>query len=136
MRTVRGLLVLFLFFARTAVADARFFDDADAIARWLAENHVPAVGIGVIRDGKPRQVKVYGELRKGVPAPYNTIFNVASLTKPVVILLTLKLVSSGQWSLDEPLAKYWVDPDVAGDPLHANLTTRHVLSHQTGFANW
>ncbi len=136
MRIARGLLVLSLFFARTAVADARFFDDADAIARWLAENHVPAVGIGVIRDGKLRQVKVYGELRKGVPAPYNTIFNVASLTKPIVTMLTLKLVSSGQWSLDEPLAKYWVDPDVAGDPLHAKLTTRHVLSHQTGFPNW
>jgi CubicO group peptidase (beta-lactamase class C family) len=51
-------------------------------------------------------------------------------------MLTLKLVQSGQWSLDEPLCKYWVDPDVLNDPRHKRLTTRHVLSHQTGFVNW
>lgn len=101
-----------------------------------AENQVPAVGIGIIRDGQLKEVKVCGELTKGAPAPYDTIFNVASLTKPVVTLTTLRLVSAGKWDLDEPLAKYWVDPDVAGDPRHAKLTTRHVLSHQTGFANW
>jgi CubicO group peptidase (beta-lactamase class C family) len=111
-------------------------DDTAAIDALLRENKVPAAGIGVIRDGKLRQVRVYGELKAGTPAPYDTIFNVASLTKPVVTMLTLRLVSEGKWSLDEPLAKYWVDPDVAADPRHARLTTRHVLSHQTGFANW
>jgi len=138
MRTVRALLVLLAVLAHTVAAEEqkRFFDDPDAIARWLSENHVPALGIGIIREGKLRQVKMYGELRKGVPAPYNTIFNVASLTKPIVTMVTLKLIDSGQWKLDEPLANYWVDPDVAGDPMHRKLTTRHVLSHQTGFANW
>jgi CubicO group peptidase (beta-lactamase class C family) len=123
--------VLLVLFARTSAAE-----DAKAIEQWLRENHVPALGIGIIRDGKVREVKVYGELRKGEPAPYNAIFNVASLTKPVVAMLAMKLVSSGQWKLDEPLANYWVDPDIAGDPMHRKLTTRHVLSHQTGFANW
>jgi CubicO group peptidase (beta-lactamase class C family) len=112
------------------------FDDPHRIAAWLAENKVPAVGIGVIRDGQLKEVKVYGELRKGVSAPYDTIFNVASLTKPVVTNLTLRLVSMGKWDLDEPLAHYWVDPDIASDPRSAKLTTRHVLSHQTGFPNW
>jgi len=106
------------------------------IARLLEANHVPAVGFAVIRDGELRQVAVYGELRKGIPAPVDTIFNVASLTKPVVTMLTLKLVALGKWKLDEPLAKYWVDPDVAADPRSKILTTRHVLGHQTGFANW
>ena len=41
-----------------------------------------------------------------------------------------------QWQLDEPLCNYWVDPDVADDPKHLTLTTRHVLTHQTGFDNW
>jgi len=119
-----------------AVLLLALFDDPHRIAAWLAENKVPAVGIGVIRDGQLKEVKVYGELRKGVPAPYNTIFNVASLTKPVVTNLTLRLVSMGKWDLDEPLAHYWVDPDIANDPRSAKLTTRHVLSHQTGFPNW
>src|SRR5215216_7742468 len=101
----------------------------DPIDQLLKENGVPAVGVGIIRDGERRQVKVYG-------GPYDKVFNVASLTKPVVALLTLKLVSQGKWDLDEPVAKYWTDPDVAGDPRAAKLTTRHILTHQTGFANW
>jgi CubicO group peptidase (beta-lactamase class C family) len=108
----------------------------EKIPVWLAENNVPAVGIGLIENGKIKYVKVFGELKKGVPAPDNAIFNVASITKPVVAMLTLKLVETGQWDLDEPLANYWVDPDVANDPRHKKLTTRHVLCHQTGFPNW
>ena len=100
------------------------------------ESNIPAVGVAVVRDGKLREVRVTGDLQKGVPAPHDTIFNVASLMKPIVTMTTLQLVAKGEWSLDEPLAKYWVDPDVAGDPRHAKLTTRHVLGHQTGFMNW
>ena len=108
----------------------------DNVQGWLTENNVPAAGIGIIEDGKIKYIKVVGELTKGVPAPDNTIFSIASMTKPVVVMLTLKLVEAGQWDLDEPLYHYWVDPDVANDPLHKKLTTRHVLTHQTGFVNW
>jgi len=107
---------------------------------WLKETNVPAAGIGIIENGKLIYTKVFGELRKGgpahSPAPQNSIFQVASLTKPVVEILTLKLVTMGKWSLDEPLANYWVDPDVQSDPRHKKLTTRHVLTHQSGFPNW
>ena len=116
--------------------DSNFFDNRSAVEEWIQQNKVPALGIGIIRDGKLREVRMYGEISKGNPAPYNAIFNVASLTKPVVAILTMKLVSNGAWSLDEPLANYWVDPDIAGDPRHKKLTTRLVLSHQTGFKNW
>ncbi|HEY0142625.1 MAG TPA: serine hydrolase domain-containing protein [Thermoanaerobaculia bacterium] len=115
---------------------AAFSAHAQDVDAWLAEAKVPAVGIAVIKDGQLRQVRVHGELVKGTPAPYDTIFNVASLTKPVVSMLTWRLIAEKQWQLDEPLAKYWVDPDVAGDPRHAKLTTRHVLGHTTGFKNW
>ncbi|WP_310002855.1 serine hydrolase [Flavobacterium granuli] len=48
-------------------------------------------------------------MKKDVTAPFNTIFNVASLTKPIVSMLTLKLVSSRKLKLDEPLYKYFVN---------------------------
>jgi CubicO group peptidase (beta-lactamase class C family) len=106
------------------------------IQTWLTTYKVPAVGIGIIDEGKLRQIMVFGDLKKNDPAPFNTIFQVASLTKPVTAILTLKLVSMGQWQLDQPLSNYWIDPDVANDPRHLKLTTRHVLTHQTGFDNW
>jgi CubicO group peptidase (beta-lactamase class C family) len=112
------------------------FDNDSEIEKWLKENNVPTLGLGIINNGKLQQIKVFGELKKGATAPYNTIFNVASLTKPITAMVTLKLVSLGKWNLDEPLYKYWIDPDIANDPKTKKITTRYVLSHQTGFPNW
>jgi len=106
------------------------------ILNWLDHYNVPAVGIGIIKDGKILECKVFGELRKDVPAKDDAIFTIASVTKPVVSMVTFKLVESGEWDLDEPLYKYWIDPDITGDSTYKKLTTRHVLSHQSGFPNW
>ncbi|MWB93091.1 serine hydrolase [Flavobacterium sp. GA093] len=116
--------------------ESPIFDNDAAIEKWLEENKVPTLGIGVIENGKLQQVKVFGEISKGIAAPYNTIFNVASLTKPVTAMVALKLVSLGKLNLDEPICKFWTDPDVAKDPRNRKLTTRLILSHQTGFPNW
>lgn len=118
------------------IDETLLFKDRDQTERWLLANHVPALGIGYISNGKIQEVKVYGELEKGRPAPDNAIFNVASLTKPVTALVALKLVHAGKWSLDEPICRYWIDPDVANDPRARKLTTRQILSHRSGFPNW
>ncbi len=108
----------------------------DNIEQLLKDNHIPTLGLGVIEDGKLTQIKVYGTLNEKKVAPYNSLFNVASLTKPVTAITVLRLVSLGKWNLDEPLYKYWTDPDIASDPRNKKLTTRLILSHQTGFPNW
>lgn len=118
------------------VTKSSIFDNDIEIEKWLKSNNIPTVGLGVINEGKLQQIKVYGNLKKGKIAPYNTLFNVASLTKPITAIITLKLVSLGKWNLDEPIYNYWVDQDVANDPNLKKLTTRHILSHQTGFTNW
>jgi len=112
------------------------FKDKDETEKWLKKMNIPALGIGYIEDGKIKQVSVFGELEKGIQAPKNTIWNVASLTKPTVTMTTMKLVNNGDWDLDEPIYHYWIDPDVKNDNRHKTLTTRHILSHQTGFPNW
>ena len=108
----------------------------DGLENLLQENNIPALGLGVIEDGKITQIKVYGTLDGIKIAPYNSLFNVASLTKPVTAMTVLRLVSLGKWDLDEPLYKYFTDPDIANDPRIKKVTTRLVLSHQTGFPNW
>ena len=108
----------------------------EQLPKWMAESHVPAVGLAVVEDGKLLHSHVFGQLTAGIPAPEDTIFEVASLTKPVAAVITLKLVDAGKWNLDEPLSHYWVDPDLAGDSRLDKVTSRLVLSHQTGFPNW
>jgi len=106
------------------------------LAVILRQHRITTAGFGVIRKGELVWSHYAGEEQPGVPASAATRFNVASLTKPVVAETVLRLVDSGHLDLDEPLARYWVDPDVADDPRHNALTARQVLDHTTGFPNW
>lgn len=129
--------LLFVSVLSSCIAQSKIvLPSRDAILESMTENHVPAVGVSVIENNKLSDVLMFGNISTQSPAPVNTIFNIASLTKPIVSMLTLRLVSDGKWNLDEPLSNYWVDPDVAGDPRHKLITTRHVLSHQSGLPNW
>jgi CubicO group peptidase (beta-lactamase class C family) len=138
-KLTRFLLMLFPFMASAQTNNAPFpkdiFNNQQQVQQWLAQQNIPALGVGVITNGKLQHAQVFSAAGKG-PYAGNTIFNVASLTKPVVAYVTLQLVSQGKWQLDAPLYKYWTDPDVAADPRSRLLTTRHVLTHQTGFPNW
>ena len=71
-----------------------------------------------------------------MPASSKTLFNVASLTKPVVAETILRLVEQGKLSLDESTADYWVDPDLKNDSAVGELTPRMLLTHTSGFVNW
>ncbi|SMO77341.1 CubicO group peptidase, beta-lactamase class C family [Chryseobacterium rhizoplanae] len=112
------------------------FDNDQSMQSWLKENKIPTLGLGIIEGGKLQQVKVFGDTKQGIPASVNAYFNVASLTKPVTAMVALRLISLGKWKLDEPLDTFWTDPDIINDPRHQKLTTRIILSHQTGFPNW
>ena len=116
-------------------ADARAQIDAH-VGEWLKESDVPSVAVAYIKDGKVAWTAVYGEQSPGVAATEKTLYNMASLTKPVTAEAVLRLASAGKLSLDEQMAPYWVDPDIKDDPWTSLLTPRLCLSHQTGFANW
>jgi CubicO group peptidase (beta-lactamase class C family) len=114
--------------ALTATLDAQ-------VPALLAKYRVASVGIAVIDDGRMTLERSYGEQSPGVPASSATLFNLASLTKPVAAETILRLASAGRLSLDEPMSSSWVDPDVAADPRHQRLTPRIALAHQTGLPN-
>lgn len=118
------------------INESLLFNDKNETEKWIAQNKVPILGIGFIEKGQLQEISLYGHTEKGKPASDNTIFNVASLTKPVTAIIALKLISLGKWSLDEPLYKYWTDPDIANDHRNKKITTRQILSHQAGFPNW
>ncbi len=69
------------------------------------------------------------------PVGSDTIFEAASLSKPVFARAVLQLAEQSAFSLDEPLKN--VVPDFLSGDLHvADITARHVLSHTTGLPNW
>ncbi|MDD2595362.1 MAG: serine hydrolase [Bacteroidales bacterium] len=66
----------------------------------------------------------------------NSIFQAASLSKPVFAYIVMKMVDNGEIDLDKPIAEY-TDIDRFEDKEQAcKLTARMVLSHKSGLPNW
>jgi CubicO group peptidase (beta-lactamase class C family) len=102
----------------------------------LAAHRVPSASIAIVEHGRTLLVGAWGEQTPGMRANPTTLYNIASLSKPISAEVALRLVARGTLSLDESMAAVWVDPDVANDPRRSLLTPRLVLSHRTGFPNW
>lgn len=122
-------------FAASPTNDAHARLDA-AIPALLADKRIASVSIARIEDRHLAFVAAYGEARPGVPATPDTLYNIASMTKPITAEVVLRLVARGTISLDEPMSRYWADPDLADDPRRELLTPRLSLSHRSGFPNW
>jgi CubicO group peptidase (beta-lactamase class C family) len=75
--------------------------------------------------------------RTGVPVTDTSVFEAASLTKPLFAYAVLTLADEGRLDLDTPLTTYLPGRyDLESNDLLKLVTARHVLSHRTGFPNW
>jgi CubicO group peptidase (beta-lactamase class C family) len=108
-----------------------------AIPGWLAETKMPAVSIAIVRNGQLAWRRAYGVKDTGTNEPVDpsSVFAACSDTKPVFAYGVLKLCERGLLDLDTPLTTY-TSRRVSPDPRVERITTRHVLSHTTGFPNW
>jgi CubicO group peptidase (beta-lactamase class C family) len=102
----------------------------------MADAKLPGMAMAVVRDGTTRIV-TFGvrNAHSATPADAHTVFEAASLSKPVFAYLVLQLIDQGVLTLDDTVAKYAPD-DVKDDPRAASVTVRQVLSHTTGLPNW
>lgn len=138
------LAYLSLFWALFALFPTRAFaapDTAPAattekLQRRMQAAGVPGAAVALVKAGQLVWVAVQGERAPGKPITKDTLFNAASLTKPLFATVVLHQVAKGRIDLDQSLAKDWVDPDIANDPRRLALTARLALSHQSGFPNW
>jgi CubicO group peptidase (beta-lactamase class C family) len=65
-----------------------------------------------------------------------TLFQAASISKPIFAYFVMRMVDKGLLDLDKPLYKYLPYPDIEDDPRYKLITARMVLCHKTGFPNW
>lgn len=129
-------LTISLLKAQKPASSVPDMDDSLAVTKWLKEKGIPSLAVGYVENGSVKRINVFGEMKAGVPARKDAVFNVASITKTITVMVTLNLVNAGKWQLDEPLVHYFTDPDVKDDPRSGRLTTRIILTHRSGFPNW
>jgi CubicO group peptidase (beta-lactamase class C family) len=153
---VRLLLVLLVLSAEP-VLDRAFAQDAGVRQRMAAvetglvakgsqsrqtivdrmrQLNVPGASVAVMRGYKLDWAKGYGvaDQQTGVPVTPQTLFQAASVSKPVAAMATLKLVERGQLNLDRDVnrdLKSWKVPANQFTREHA-VDLRSLLSHTAG----
>ncbi len=99
---------------------------------------------GIIFQGAYGKQSVAG----GIDARLDSIFSLASMTKPITSVATLMLAEEGAFGLDDPVSMYL--PDLAGrdvvteidaeagvyrtEPARSEITVRQLLTHTSGLA--
>jgi CubicO group peptidase (beta-lactamase class C family) len=121
--------------------DSSWIPDDDFLARLprlMEAFAVPGIGIAVVEDGEVAWSRPFGvsNALTREPVDARTIFEDASLSKPVFAYLVLQLVDRGLIDLDRPLVEYRYPDYLADHPWIGLITARDVLRHSTGLPNW
>src|SRR5436190_3072447 len=110
--------------------------DAALVQTLLKQYNVPGVSIAVIRDFKIVATYAYGvaDAATGAPVTADTMFQAASISKPVAAMASLKAVQNGLFTLDQDvntILKSWKLPD---SPFNhdRSVTPRSLMSHTSG----
>ncbi len=108
------------------------------VPRLMKAERVPGLSMVLIRDNRIVWkgcfgVRVAGERAKVDP---DTVFEAASMSKPLFSYAVLKLAEKGEFDLDRPLDGYLAEPYLPDQPRAKKITGRMVLLHRTGLPNW
>jgi CubicO group peptidase (beta-lactamase class C family) len=110
-------------------------DSRMKLADRMAALHVPGVSIAVIHDGKIEWARGFGDIRMGGSrVTPDTLFQAASISKPVTAMAVLRLVQSGKLSLDADVNGYlktWKIPSNSFTE-RTKVTVREMLTHSAG----
>lgn len=110
------------------------FHRAFAIAdEWVRDGIVPGISIAVARHGELLATHIAGKKAAGGGGPVteDTLYALASVTKPFTATLALRLVDQGVLSLDEPVRRFVSELG----PDWRELNLRDLLRHTSGFPN-
>ena len=104
----------------------------------LEQANIPGLSIAVIRNGELFWSGAFGvkSLETNEPVDTQTIFEAASLSKPVFAYAVLRLAERGEFDLDTPLADHLPYERLEHEARYRQITARIVMSHSTGLPNW
>jgi CubicO group peptidase (beta-lactamase class C family) len=110
--------------------------DRSVVQQLMKQFNVPGVSIAVINDLKIVATYAYGvaDVETGAPLTTETMFQAASISKPVAAMVSLKAVQDGRFLLDQDvntILKSWKLPEGTLTK-ERRVTPRSLMSHTSG----
>ncbi len=109
------------------------------LPEWLDRLGVPGVGIAVVEAGEVAWTHSAGiaDTSSGRAVTESSVFECASLSKPVFACLVLQLIDEGRLRLEDRLVDH-LRPDYhdTADARLNRITVHDVLRHTSGLPNW
>lgn len=118
---------------------------AGAVPNWslaarMRRHAVPAISFAVIDEGEVALTAAFGVMSAGTDTPVraDTLFQAASMSKPVTAMAVLRAVEQGRLDLDRDVNDYLSAWQVPESPFaqDAPVTLRGILSHTAGLSGW
>jgi len=110
--------------------------DGSTVQELMQRFRVPGLSIAVIKDYKIHWAKAYGvaDVETGKLVDTGTVFQAASISKPVFAMAVVKLAQDGKLSLDADVNSYLKSWRVPATELTRDqpVTLRSLLSHTSG----
>ncbi|KTF13704.1 serine hydrolase domain-containing protein [Pseudoalteromonas sp. H105] len=108
------------------------------INSMLQKHRLPGASIAVIENGYVSWHQGFGVTNVSTQIPVNekTLFQAASLTKPLFAYVVLQAVDKQELHLDDKLTDYVIPEDLSDNPWNYQITVRDVLQHTSGLPNW
>jgi CubicO group peptidase (beta-lactamase class C family) len=106
-----------------------------AINTALTDKRLVGAVVLISQDGRPiyRRAAGLADRENDVEMREDTIFRLASVTKPIVTIAAMRLIEQGRMGLDDPITRWLPDfrPKLP-DGGEAVITIHHLLTHTAG----
>ncbi len=141
--------MLTLSLASLALSGCATADRSDTLQALAQRHQVCGAAVAVIKNRKLDAIDTATACSPAPAVHAESVFQAASLSKPVFAYAVLKLVAQGKIALDAPVMTYLpqgyrhqFDPlkaepsELLTDPKLAAITVRMLLNHTSGLPNW
>lgn len=108
----------------------------ELMTRFLERTGAPGAALAVTKAGRLVYARGFGFADEGVPVEPDSLFRIASVSKPITAVAVLQLVDQGKLALDRPvLDVVSIRPERPDemDERWPGITIRHLLNHTAGW---
>ena len=105
-----------------------------AVTAFMTKVNAPGLSVAVSDGPTVRWANGYGlaDIEQFVPAKAETVYRLASVSKPITAVAVMQLIERGRLSLDDPVSKWLPDAPSAWRP----ITVEQLLTHQSGIRHY